>query len=187
MKRDFSLFLGRMTIDRAAIDDALAFAAAQIAPTDRLEDIMGAISHFVTDRGTGPRLPDSHSAALDALTAAGSGFYALLTFFYPSDNRGHAAYSAAQSWVAGRLLEASSALSTHLMTSYPLALQTDTVHLWREQVVKAGVEIPAGTWAGWLMAAQLLDALPYLEDGLAEGLICGMLDGLRQPLPVSLA
>jgi hypothetical protein len=183
MKRDFTLFLGTMTLDRAACADVLAFATAQTDPTNRLEDIMGAISHFVSDRGTGPRLPDAHSAALDALTAAGSGFYALLDT-YTTDGRGHTAYSFARSWVAGRVHEASATLPVQLLTGYGLAGQTDTLDLWREQTIKAGVEVQAGAWAGWITAAQLLDALPYLEDGHAEGLVVGMLDSLRRPLPV---
>ena len=185
MKRDFSFFLGAMTLDRVAYSSALDFAKAQLDPTNRLEDIMGAISHFVTDRSAGPRLPDAHGAALDALTAAGSGFYALLDT-YTTEGRSHTAYSIAQSWVAQQLQEATATLSLSLMTGYPLAAQTDTVCIWREQAAKEGVEIQAGAWVGWLMAAQLLDALPYLEDGHAEGLICGMLDGLREPLLVSL-
>lgn len=181
MKRDITPFLGQMTLDEAALTDALTFASLQDPqPADRLEDILMALSSFVSDH-SGSQVPNAHSAAVDALRAAASGLYGLLRM-YEQDRPGWSVLSLVRRWFLQQAHQASMGLPFALVSSFVVTSKAGDLGFWRNQAAVACVEVQAGTYAGWTVALLLIESLPQLEDGYAEGMINDLLKGLATPV-----
>lgn len=178
--RDLTPYLHDLTLDRAAQADALAFVGTlrPNGPAERLEDILMSTTLFIADY-PGPRLPSAQSAALDALTAAMSGLYALLE--QSPDRQGWSVLATARMWMTRRAHEASTGLPYDLVATFLPMSRADDLCTWRNRAALTCSEIQAGAYAGWVTVLRLLEAIPHLEDGYIEGEIHSLLTSLGDP------
>lgn len=178
-QRDLTPYLFNLIPDDAAQADALRFAATLRpgGPATRLEDVLMALSSFVSEHIGTAHQPNAHSAALESLRAAASGLYALLA--QSPDQQGWSVLAAARMWMSRRAHAASLTLPYDVLSTFVPLYRAEDLPSWLDRAALAGARVEAGAYAGWAIALMLLETIPHLEDGHAEGHIDSLLKGLR--------
>jgi len=176
---DTKHLLSPLAPDPAAQQDARTFhAMLPDAPRirGRLEDLCMSFAYFT--RAPGPH-SEGLAAALAVLSFAASGLAAFL-----EDPEGDAwgTLARARLWAVLKQGDASADLPLSATEDFRHAL--DNPHMLPRWAAQVGDTKEAGKYTVWLTAAYLLEAVPSLEDGEAEGTLDAVLSALAQPVPL---